>query len=69
MSDFLLMVYQVPAKENVLKEEHFDDSNELEETVEYTYTYNARNLPKEAVVKYTAAGQPASTTTMLFKYE
>lgn len=65
----LYLLLQNTPKNNVTKEQTFDGQNSLDETVEYTYTYNNQNLPQSATVKTTAAGQGATTTTLTYSYQ
>ena len=46
-----------------------DDNDILEETVDFTYTYNDKGLPTKATVKTTAAGQPDETAELKFIYQ
>jgi hypothetical protein len=68
-SDFMLMVWRAPSANNAINEKHYDDNDLLEQTVEYTYTYDAKGLPTKASVKTTVVGQPAETDELKFIYQ
>ena len=68
MGDLMLLLLEVPAANNVIKETQYEADDELEETREYTYTYNSKNLPTGAVLKSTFPGQPATTSNVTYTY-
>jgi hypothetical protein len=65
----LYLLLQNISKNNTAKEMAYDAQNQLDETKEYTYQYNAKNLPQSATVKTTVPGQTATTSTLLFSYQ
>lgn len=68
VKDFLLLIWQAVSPNNIKKETEFGPQNTVDETREYTYTYNSRNLPQNAQVTKTVPGQPAENLTMTFTY-
>jgi hypothetical protein len=66
--DFLWIIWQPASANNVKKEVHVDQKNAMEETREYTFTYNSRNLPASAAVVKTVPGQPLQRLQLLFSY-
>lgn len=66
--DFMLLIWQAVSANNVKKEVHVDQFGTTEETLDYTYTYNSRNLPARATVQKTVPGSPVVSMEMLFSY-
>jgi hypothetical protein len=66
--EFMLLLLDIPAAQNIAKETQFDEANVVDETREYTYTYNAKNVPTAAVQKTTSPGQPVVTTNLTYTY-
>ena len=66
--DFMLLLWDLPSPNNITKETQFLADNTLDETREYTYTYNSKNQPASAVQKTTSGGQQ-SNTNITFRYQ
>lgn len=69
VSEFLKLVWFIPSKNNISKEVHKDENLVLEETMEYTYTYNSRNLPQAGIAKRTVPGSPVENLTLQVMYK
>ena len=67
--DLLALFWQGASKNNIVKEEHFDDKMVIEDKFEYTYTYNSNGLPEKAVVKSGIPGQTQTTTNVFYSYQ
>jgi len=52
-----------------LKEIHKDENLVLEETMEYTFTYNSRNLPQAGTAKRTVPGSPVENFPLQVIYK
>jgi hypothetical protein len=68
VKDFLLLIWQTASVNNVKKEIHVSPDLSPDETLEYNYTYNSRNLPSGAAVVRTIPGQPAENLQLAFSY-
>lgn len=60
--DFLLLMWQVPAENNVVKETQFLEDNTLDEVREFIFTYNAKNYPVQAIMRTTSNGSSQDIT-------
>ncbi len=69
VSEFLKLVWFIPSKNNISKEVHKDENLTLEETMEYTYTYNSRNLPQTGTAKRTVPGSPVENLPLQIIYK
>ncbi len=69
VSEFLKLLWQVPSNNNITKEVHVDENDDVEETVEYTYTYNSLNFPQSAAVKRTVPGMPVENLQLQVTYK
>lgn len=69
VKDFLMMLWQAPSNNNITKEVHVDEHDDVEETVEYAYTYNSLDFPQTAAVKRTVPGQPAENMQLQVSYK
>ena len=67
--EFLMLVWQVPSNNNIAREVHTDEDNAVEETVEYTYTYNTLNFPQSAAVKRMVPGMPVENMQLQVTYK
>lgn len=65
--DFLLLMWQVPAQNNVVKETQFLEDNTVDEVREFIFTYNAKNYPVQAIMRTTSNGS-SQDITMGFVY-
>lgn len=66
--DLLALFWQVPSKNNITVENHFDADLQPEDKFVYNYTYNPNGLPKSAVVTQGLPGQPPVTSNVLYTY-
>jgi hypothetical protein len=64
----LALFWQVPSKNNITVENHFDADQQPEDKFVYNYTYNSNGLPKSAVVTEGLPGQPQVTSTVQYVY-
>ena len=69
VKEFLKLIWYVPSNNNILKEVHVDANAAVEETVEYNYSYNARNLPQSGTVKRTVPGTPVENLPLRVMYK
>ncbi|MES2890751.1 MAG: hypothetical protein V4725_02030 [Bacteroidota bacterium] len=69
VKDFLLLMWQAPSNNNITKEVHVDENDDVEETLDYTYTYNSLNFPQSAAVKRTVPGQPVENSQLQVSYK
>lgn len=69
VKEFLKLVWYVPSANNISKEVHVDANAVIEETVEYSYTYNALNLPQAGTVKRTVPGEPVQNLPFQVMYK
>lgn len=67
--EFLWMILIIPSPDNVTKEEAFDRNNQPEQTKEYNYVYNNKNLPLTAVLTKSEPGKPAQTKNISYHYQ
>lgn len=67
LSDFMLLLLQLPSNNNILQEKQYDKTGALEEVRDFTYSYNSNNMPTTAQVK-TTAGTQVSTTNLRYSY-
>lgn len=67
--DFLALLWQGVSKNNITREEHFDENQTLEDIYTYVYTYKSNGLPEKAVVTSGLPGQPQITSNLDFIYQ
>jgi hypothetical protein len=67
VKDLMLLLWEVPAVNNIIKEVQHNEDNTIDEIREYSYTYNDKQQPTQAVLKTTAGGQQ-SNTNINFRY-
>lgn len=68
LNDFMLIFWQQASKNNVIREDHFDENGQAQEVIEYTYTYNSKGYPAKAAVKETAPGQQPVNSEVVYTY-
>lgn len=68
LADFSYGFFQELNPSNILKEVAYDDEDEIEETIERTFTYDSNGYPLTCVEKTTAAGSAPVTKTLTFTY-
>ena len=66
-SDFMLLMWEIPAVNNVVKETEYDSDNEVDEIRDFNYTYNADQYPVQAVMSTSVRGE-VWNTILEFKY-
>ncbi|MCU0404512.1 MAG: DUF3836 domain-containing protein [Chitinophagaceae bacterium] len=57
LADFLLLVWEVPAENNIVKETQYASDNTVDEVRDYIFTYNAKDYPVTAIMRTTMNGQ------------
>lgn len=67
VSDFMLLLLQLPTTNNTLQEKQYDETGALEETRDFIYSYNSNNMPATAQVR-TTAGTQVSTSNLRYSY-
>jgi hypothetical protein len=67
LNDFLLLMWEVPAVNNVIKETQYHTDNTIDEVREFYFTYNAQQYPVEGIMRTKINGQQMDTN-LKFKY-
>lgn len=67
IKDFLILIWEIPAPNNIVKETQFNSDGSTDEVREYNITYNDKNQPSQAVMRSTSNGQQ-SNTNISFRY-
>lgn len=66
--DLLHLLWIPSSPNNALTEIHKNATNDLEETVNYTYQYHPNNTPKSAVMQSVVVGETPVNTNLTFTY-
>jgi hypothetical protein len=56
-SDFMLLMWQVPAENNVVKETQYYPDDTVDEIREFILTYNAQQYPVQGIFRTIVNGQ------------
>lgn len=67
IKDFLMLIWEMPAPNNIIKETQFKPDGSIDEVREYNITYNEKNQPSQAVMRSSSNGQQ-SDTNISFRY-
>lgn len=67
--DLFALLWQAPYKNNIVQEDQFDETQQLEDRYTYTYTYKSNGLPQHAEVKNGLPGGPLTTTQVDYIYK
>jgi hypothetical protein len=67
LSDFMLLLLQLPGHHNVVQEKQYDAGGILKETRDVFYRYNNKQMPAAAQLK-TTIGTQVSTVDMRYHY-
>lgn len=67
-SDFMLLMWQVPAENNVVKETQYFADDTIDEIREFNFTYNALQYPVQGIMRTTVNGQHVDTN-LKFTYQ
>lgn len=67
IKDFLMLIWEIPAPNNIIKETQFKPDGSTDEVREYNITYNDKNQPAQAVMRSNSNGQQ-SDTNITFRY-
>lgn len=69
LKDFFAILWQAPSRNNVTREEHFDQDNQLEDVYSYAYTYKSNGKPEKAVLTQGLPGETPVTTNIDYTYQ
>jgi len=67
-SDFMMLMWEVPAENNVIKETQYFADDTIDEIREFNFTYNAQQYPVQGIMRTTVNGQHVDSN-LKFTYQ